>query len=658
MSTWRIVIGCIAAAAALPAQDGTLQWPFAVGGYISSSSPAVSPDGSTVYVGVEGSNGRGRVFAIPRDGSRQKWVTPALPQPIVSSPALSGDTLYIGGTDGRLYALNAETGSIRWQKEVGGFITSSPAIGADGSLYFGAGDRKLHALSPVNGDERWAFLIDSPEGVIESSPAIGPDGTIYVGAYDRNLYAVRPDGTERWRFQTGGQIFSSPAVGADGTIYVGSDDQRMYAISPEGQKKWDYLTNGPIQSSPALGADGTIFFASDVTFYALRPDGTEAWKNPYGSTTQSTAAVRADGTIIFGADDGKVRALNPADGSAKWTFDTKTGVGNYIESSPVIAPDGSIYVGSLDGNLYKIAGNGSPASTFSPWPAFHRDPQRTGRAIATTPGQLFNLSTRAQVPAGEPVVVGFFVQGVSSKPYLLRGIGPALAQFGISGFMTDPRLDLYSGTHLLTSNDNWGESPPGFGIADTTERVGAFPLPSGSRDAVVVQALEPGLYTARVSNNENRAGVALVEAYDAIGGDPTARLLNVSTLGPVGAIRENYLVAGVSVGGTGPTRLLVRAIGPGLAQFGVSGVLARPMMTLYTSGATPQALRTNSGWMSERLGGDIAAAAQTVAAFALAPNSTDAAMIVTVDPGNYTVEVAGANGTTGQALVELYVLPQ
>jgi len=232
-----------------------------------------------------------------------------------------------------------------------------------------------------------------------------------------------------------------------------------------------------------------------------------------------------------------------------------------------------------------------------------------------------------------------------------------LAQFGIGAIMSDPRMDLYSGTQFLTSNDNWGEAPPGLGVVDTSERVGAFPLPPDSKDAVLLLALPPGLFTARVRNVDNRAGVVLVEAYDAIGGDETARLVNVSALGPVGAVRENYLVAGVAVGGIGRTRLLVRGVGPGLAQFGVTGVLARPAMSVYSAGSPPQLLRSNSGWTTEGLKNDLAVAARTVAAFPLGDNTADAASLLTLDPGNYTIEISGVGATTGQALVEVYVLP-
>lgn len=644
----------IAGQVAGAAEEGQRVWAFTVGGFVSAS-PAVTADSGTVYVGVEARTGGGRVFAVTRDGA-QRWVTsPDFLGPVSSSPAIGADgTVYVGSSDGRLYALNPANGSVRWQFNVRAFVTSSPAIGADGTIYFGAGDGRLYAVSAAGGLV-WSVQTDN---VIESSPAIGPDGTIYVGSYDRNVYAIAPNGVERWRYPTGGIIYGSPALARNGTIYVGSADQRLHAIAPDGTRRWDFGTNGDIQSSPVLGADGTVYFAStDLHFYAVAPDGTLRWRTFLNTTTASTAAVRADGVIIVGADDGVVRALNPDNGAVRWSFDTRTGPGNLIESSPIVAPDGSIYVGSLDGLFYKIAGNGSPLSTHSSWPAFRRDIAHNGRAEPAAGGQLLNLATRAQVPAGDTVVVGFVVEGEGAKAYLMRAIGPTLAQFGIANFLSDPRMDLYSGPQLVTSNDNWGDAPPGLGVVDTAERVGAFPLAADSKDAVLLLPLQSGLYSARVNNVENRAGVVLVEAYDAIGGDPAARLVNLSTLGPVGSTRENYLVAGIAVGGTGRTRVLVRGVGPSLAQFGVSPVLARPVMSVYTATTPPQLIRTNSGWTAEGLRGDLAGAARSVAAFPLTENSADAAVLLSLQPGNYTVEISGVGGTTGQALVEVYVLP-
>ncbi len=628
--------------------DGTKQWAAQVQGFITLSSPALSPDGSVVYVGVETQTG-GRLIAFTGNGAF-KWSF-VRGEAIESSPAVGADgTIYVGCDDGKLYALNPDNGAIRWEFPTGTFIASSPAIAADGTIYFGAGDSRLHALNP-DGTQRWTFLAGD---WIDSSPAIGADGTIYFGSFDNRVYAVTRDGAQKWNFQTGGRVFSSPAIGADGTIYVGSGDQRLYALAPDGTKKWDYFANGDIQSSPTLGADGTIYFAADVNLYALNPNGTFRWKSLI-NTSASSAAVRGDGSIIVGSDDGVIRALKP-DGSLHWSYNTRTGPGNLIESSPMIAADGSIYVGSQDGFLYKLNGNGVPLSALSAWPSFHRDAQRKGRALTVSgSGRLLNLSTRAQVGGTETLIAGFVVQSAGPRAYLMRGVGPALAAFGLAG-MLDPRLRVFSGSTISAENDDWGINLGALSLSasDTAAAVGAFPLPIGSKDAALVFALPSGPYTAQVSATDGRGGVVLVEIYETPAGDPTARLVNLSTRGQVG-VGANALFAGVVVGGTGKSRLLLRAVGPGLAQFGVGGVLARPTMALFNGGQ--QLLRTNTGWTTEIGPYDLIAAAEITGAFPLAPTSADSAMIVTIDPGVYTIQVSGVGGTTGEALVEIYTLP-
>jgi outer membrane protein assembly factor BamB len=204
--------------------------------------------------------------------------------------------------------------------------------------------------SPYSGPEvpqlKWSFTTGDR---VTSSPAIGADGTIYVGSYDHNLYAINPDGTQKWSFTTGDRVTSSPATGADGTIYVGSLDRVFYAINPDGSRKWSFTTGDRVTSSPAIGADGTIYVGSyDHNLYAINPDGSLKWAFTTGREVYSSPDIGADGTIYVGSNDGNLYGINP-DGTQKWTF--TCGV---LGSSPAIGADGTIYVGSYDHNLYAI----------------------------------------------------------------------------------------------------------------------------------------------------------------------------------------------------------------------------------------------------------------------------------------------------------------
>ncbi|KLO24236.1 hypothetical protein X275_00700 [Marinitoga sp. 1197] len=271
---------------------------------------------------------------------------------VTSSPAIGVDgTIYVGNRGGNIYVIKAD-GTLKRKYESIYLGISSLAIGIDGSVYFGSG-WYIRAINP-DGSLKWNFK--TAGGLVLSSPAIGADGTIYVGSDDHYLYAINPDGSLKWKFKTEGKIFSSPAIGADGTIYVGSDDNYLYAINPDGSLKWKFETNGSFGlSSPAIGADGTIYVGSDDNYlYAINPDESLKWKFETGGDVESSPAIGADGTIYVGSDDHYLYAINP-DGSLKWKFET----GGDVESSPAIGADGTVYVGSDDHYLYAINPDGS-----------------------------------------------------------------------------------------------------------------------------------------------------------------------------------------------------------------------------------------------------------------------------------------------------------
>lgn len=267
-----------------------------------------------------------------------------------------------------------------------------------------------------------------------------------------------------------------------------------------------------------------------------------------------------------------------------------------------------------------------------------------------TDARLINLSTRGQVkPGAGQLIVGFVLDG--NKSVLVRAAGPALRALGVDNTLADPRLSLSSpGSSVVFTNDNWQQ---GNADAASFARLGAFPFAAGGLDAALLQSLAAQNYTAIVGSASDSPGVALVEAYDAdaVPGAPgNPRLLNLSTRADVGA-GENALIAGFVLTGTQPRRVLIRAIGPSLAAFGVTGALADPMLTLYR-GAT--VLATNDDWEISRSGAAIAVTAQRVGAFALEAASLDAALLTTLPPGPYTVVVTGVEGATGIALVEVY----
>jgi sugar lactone lactonase YvrE len=284
-------------------------------------------------------------------------------------------------------------------------------------------------------------------------------------------------------------------------------------------------------------------------------------------------------------------------------------------------------------------------------------PPPTGGEIAA---HFVNLSSRLHTMEGSAsraFIAGFVVSGSISKPMLIRAVGPGLGQFGVGGALTNPRLQIYAGNQLVAENEDWIDTAT---LRSTSDRVGAFPLAAGSRDAAILLTLPPGAYSARVSPNGGN-GVALVEVYDAETAQPAAQLVNLSTRGFV-ETGDGVLVAGFVVTGAAAKRVLVRGIGPALTAFGVDGALGDAVLKIYRGNTvvaqnddwgTPQPVAGAPGASAA----EIASAAQASGAFALTAGSKDAALVVTLAPGAYSAVVSGANNTTGAGLVEVYELP-
>ncbi len=655
LALWGAVVSAACAQA-----DGTPRWAFTTLGIIQSS-PAVDREG-TIYFGANENKvpARGYLYAIRRNAT-EKFPAVVTNEDIDSSPALGPNgEIYFGTWNGVLYALNPN-GSRKWEFTVPGlsipYIASSPAIGTDGIIYFGVGDLAEPARSAVialtpGGIELWRKTVGD---AVDSTPAIAPDGSIYFGSWDRRVYGLNRDGSEKWRIQTGGEVLSSPAIGIDGTVYIGSNDGSVYAISADGTKRWSFPTGGSVVASPVLGADGTVLIGStDGFFYALEPaDGALKWRFPAGPAISSSAAIRTDGTILFGTDaprttgQGILYALNP-DGTLKWRYFT----GDHIRSSPVVDLEGLIYVGSHDRKLHSIHGGNLKLSSYSNWPMFGRDAQHTGFAPTRTTGsRLINLSTLAAVGSATNLIAGFVVQGDTTKHYLIRAVGPTLSQFGVPTPLADPTLTVRTPSgDVRAFNNNWGDPSVGPPLAESAVLVGAFPLLPGSKDAAVVVLLEPGLYTALVETADGGIGSGLVEVYDAVPAGTGSTLINLSTRGPVG---PSFLVPGLVIAGNEPMRLLIRAVGPGLQQFGVPRVLSRPSLVVY-SGQT--VMHSNTGWTTGGLKGDLAGAAKLAGAFPLVDGSADSAALVYLLPGQHTIQISGAGGTTGEVLVEVYLV--
>jgi len=256
---------------------------------------------------------------------------------------------------------------------------------------------------------------------------------------------------------------------------------------------------------------------------------------------------------------------------------------------------------------------------------------------------ITNLSTRASVETGQGVAIaGFIITGTQSRQVVIRGLGPTLTQDGVSGALADPFLSVFdSKGKVLWNNNNWKDSQQAEIEATGLE-------PTNDLESAIVQALEPGKYTAILSGRNSTSGIGLVEVYDLSPSFPLrAQLTNVSTRGFVGTGQAVMIGGFIAGGGSNSIQVLVRGLGPSLTQHGVSGALANPILSLFDSNGN--VLRNNNNWKDSQQAG--------IQATGLAPpNDFESAILQDLGPGNYTAILSGRNNTTGIGLVEIYRL--
>lgn len=266
-------------------------------------------------------------------------------------------------------------------------------------------------------------------------------------------------------------------------------------------------------------------------------------------------------------------------------------------------------------------------------------------STGAAPAEALNISTRLRVEIGDNAMIGgFIITGNDPKTVVLRGIGPSLADFGISDVLADPVLVLRgaNGATIYT-NDNWRDDP-----AQSALIQGTIYQPGDDRESVMIITLQPGAYTAILTGNNQTTGVGLVEAYDN-NQAADSQLGNLSTRGFV-QTGSNVMIGGFILGGnSGNTRVAIRGIGPSLSQSGLTNVLANPTLELHNSNGTT--LASNDNWQD-----DPASAAQLSANGLALQNGLESGIFTTLPPGVFTAILAGQNGGTGLGLVEVYNL--
>ncbi len=266
-------------------------------------------------------------------------------------------------------------------------------------------------------------------------------------------------------------------------------------------------------------------------------------------------------------------------------------------------------------------------------------------ATLQAPSQLLNISTRLNVGTGDNVLIGgFIITGINPKQIALRAIGPSLAGANVPDPLADPMLELRDSTGAsIAMNDNWMD----LSQEDQTTLTDNNLAPADAAESALVQTLDPGGYTAIVRGAGATTGVALVEAYD-IGAVATdSKVANISTRGFV-ETSDNVMIGGLILGAGGGafSTVIVRGIGPSLADAGVPDVLADPFLALHNGDG--DLIDSNDNWMDDPN-------MQQVSDAGLAPNDPNESALFEILPqGAYTAILSGVGGTTGNGLVEAY----
>lgn len=458
--------------------------------------------------------------------------------------------------------------------------------------------------------------------------AAGASATFSVGV------AAGSQATYQW-------LFNNAAIpGATGSTYT----------IPSAQ-----VSNSGGYSVTLTNPSGSV--ASQVAFLTVSaPSGA-----PVITGQPASLTINPEGTVVLSVGTGgtvsasAVASPRTADASAttyQWFFDgtpLADGGGTSGSQSAVLTLTGA----ATRGGVYHCLVENAEGASLS-------DPATLSVSTASDPGRLVNLSCRAVVGTGSNILItGFIVGGVGTsgaEPLLVRASGPALQAFGVQDVLADPDLQLFSttaGSTLLATNSGWGGAEA---IATAATHVGAFAWTDpSSHDAALVRTLPAGAYTANIGGSSADSGVALAEIYDTSPPGTytpaSSRLINVSARAQVGT-GANVLIAGFVIGGSTARTVLIRASGPALEAFGVTGTLSDPELDLFGTASGNVLVATNTGWNGNTA---IMAAAADVGAFSWGSTATgDSAILVTLPAGPYTANVTGASGDTGNALVEVY----
>ena len=556
------------------------------------------------------------------------------------------------------------------------------AIGPSGDLYI-VDTRRLRKIDAVTGqvstivgsvnDSDGNSVIDST-----SSIAVDRDGRIFFTRPNRHIISrIDPNGTISVLAGRDGREGYADGVGSSAAFTYPSG----LVVDPRGDLLVADRGNRVIRRITPSGEVSTFVGTAGVP-------GTSDGKGTSAQFAYPTLLAISEDGVLYVGDASRIRKVTSegevttlAGSQEGWSIDGRGAEAQFgFLHGLTVGSDGIVYVTEARGSFVRaVEPNGQVTTISAPEFFFHEAEDgtrpfnvpsgiaagRDGRLYVTTSrgailaaerlyneADFINLSVLKRAGSGDDLLIaGFVIRGLAAEPTLMRAVGPGLLPHGVTQtILENPRLDVFSATgERIHGNDDWSaESAP----SSSMSAVGAFSLAAGSPDSALVSTLQPAAYTAHVTTANSPAGLALVEIYDA-DRENGSRFVNLSTLARISP-ESSRLIAGFVVLGTGPKTVLIRAAGPSLKPHGIpeSDLLTDPRLTLYRRETV---IAENTDW-----GGDpmVKAAANRAGAFGyIGPDSKDAALLINLEPGEYTVHVEGPSRSSGKTIVEIYEVP-
>ena len=548
-------------------------------------------------------------------------------QGLVIDPA-TPTTLYAHSYDGVFKTIDGAGTWVRVLSESVNTLVIDPANRQ--VLYAGSSPNRI--LKSTNGGASWTSIASPVYSAYAMIIDLGPPSTLYVAASLPGGVYKSTDGGATWTSTnatrlnspnsgmstvrqlalvpgTTPALFATTQQGSDCLVYRSLDGGATWINASSGLPLSNYCTG--TQLSNNLAAPQVLFAAVGGFATTFTHDA---------SLLTPTCTLSASPSVV--PDGGGTSALTAYCTPTPTSFDWSSNTGFATSAS-----GGTVSLTQT--TTYTVQGvNGNGSSNVASVTVFVPSPR------------LINISTRAKVlTLNEVLIGGFIIEGSTPKTVVVRARGPSLAALGAPNTLANPTLRLMSGQTTLSINDDWQTA------SNAAELQASGFAPSNSLESAVMMTVNPGAYTAIVSGSDGGTGMGIVEVFEV--DHPEVPLINISARGSV-LTGDDVMIGGFIIRGNGPQTVVVRARGPSMAQLGLLGTIADPMLRLY---AGDTLIETNDNWI------DAANAAQVQSSGFAPADSRESAILITLNPGAYTAIMSGVGNTTGIGIVEVFAAP-